>query len=186
MNSIRYAIGDRLKGLGLPVGFWSGGRTKYNRLTQGYPKDHWLDAACVGGSGANVKIPAGLKPLQVKATGRQARQMCRVNKYGFPRTKPKQSRFVRGFQTGDRVKAVVPTGKKAGTHVGRVAVRAKGSFRVGPVDGLNWKYPEILYPSAAGRRVRIQLEKRGLSPKLRATRYPSPTLQGWVSRGGLL
>jgi hypothetical protein len=63
--------------------------------------------------------------------------MCRVDKYGFPRTKAKQFKRVHGFQTGDIVKAIVPAGKYAGTHVGRVAIRAKGSFRVGPVDGLN-------------------------------------------------
>ena len=66
--------------------------------------------------------------------------MCRVDKYGFPRTKAKQNRIVFGFQTGDIVRAIVPKGKKAGTHIGRVAVRAKGSFRVGNVDGINWKY----------------------------------------------
>jgi 5-methylcytosine-specific restriction endonuclease McrA len=56
MNATRYAIGDALKSLGLPTAFWSGGRTKYNRIKQGYAKDHWIDAACVGESGANVRI----------------------------------------------------------------------------------------------------------------------------------
>jgi len=46
INAIRYAIGDVLKKFGLPVSFWSGGRTKYNRTKQGYAKDHWIDAAC--------------------------------------------------------------------------------------------------------------------------------------------
>ena len=69
--------------------FWSGGRTKHNRITRGYDKDHWIDAACVGKTGANVHIPKTLIPLQIRATGRQSRQMCRVDRYGFPRTKPK-------------------------------------------------------------------------------------------------
>ncbi|MEO8837588.1 MAG: HNH endonuclease, partial [Herbaspirillum sp.] len=43
---------------------------------------------------------------------------------------------VKGFQTGDRVKAVVPAGKKAGIHVGRVAVRATGSFNIQTQDGV--------------------------------------------------
>jgi hypothetical protein len=39
--------------------------------------------------------------------------------------------MIGGFQTGDMVRAEVPKGKHAGIHVGRVAVRASGSFRVG-------------------------------------------------------
>jgi hypothetical protein len=64
------------------------------------------------------------------ATGRGSRQMCRVDKYGFPRTKAKQFKRVHGFQSGDMVKAVVPTGKKAGVYIGRVAVRTSGSFNL--------------------------------------------------------
>jgi 3-dehydroquinate synthase class II len=53
-----------------------------------------------------------------------------MDKYGFVRTSPKESKFVKGFQTGDIVKATVMSGKKAGTYVGRVAVRTTGSFNV--------------------------------------------------------
>jgi hypothetical protein len=38
----------------------------------------------------------------------------------------------------------VPNGKQAGIHVGRVAVRASGSLRVGNADGLNAKYRKPL------------------------------------------
>ena len=144
VNATRYALGQALKSLGLPVGFWSGGRTKYNRVRQGYGKDHWLDAVCVGETGAAVCIPPTLKPLQIRAVGRGSRQMCRVNKYGFPRTSAKACKRVHGFQTGDMVKAVVPAGKKVGVHLGRVAVRSSGSFRVGQVDGVNWKYCSLV------------------------------------------
>jgi len=144
INAIRYAIGNKLKLFGLPVSFWSGGRTKYNRVAQGYTKDHWIDAACVGETGQSVHISEKLRPLTIKATGRGSRQMCRVDRYGFPRTKPKQFKRVHGFQTGDIVKAIVPSGKKAGTHLGRVAIRIKGSFRVGKVDGISWKYCQLL------------------------------------------
>jgi len=144
VNTIRYAIGDALKTAGLPVRFWSGGRTKKNRISQGYEKDHWLDAVCVGETGAEVYVPADLQPLHIKATGRQSRQMCRVDRYGFPRTNPKSHRFAKGFQTGDLIRAVVPAGKKAGTHVGRIAVRASGSFRIGVADGINWKYCSLV------------------------------------------
>ena len=34
---------------------------------------------------------------------------------------------MQGFKTGDMVKAVVPSGKPKGTHVGKVAVKARGS-----------------------------------------------------------
>lgn len=53
-----------------------------------------------------------------------------------------------GFQTGDRVKATVPTGKKAGTYVGRVAVRKSGSFNIqtlaGAVQGIRHKHCHLL------------------------------------------
>lgn len=144
MNSIRWRIGDVLKSFGLPITFWSGGRTKFNRIKQGYTKDHWIDAVCVGETGEQVYIPCDLKPLHIKAMGRGSRQMCRVDKYGFPRTKSKKFKRVKGFQTGDIVKAIVPDGRKRGTYVGRVAIRASGSFRVGLVDSINWKYCRLL------------------------------------------
>ena len=37
---------------------------------------------------------------------------------------------VKGFQTGDLIQAQVPTGKKAGTYQGQVAIRATGSFNI--------------------------------------------------------
>jgi hypothetical protein len=37
--------------------------------------------------------------LCIQATGRQSRQMYRVDKFGFPRTKAKQNRVNYGFQT---------------------------------------------------------------------------------------
>jgi 5-methylcytosine-specific restriction endonuclease McrA len=76
VNATRYAIGTALQSLGLPTTFWSGGRTKMNRVTQGYEKDHWLDAACVGEHGAQVCIRA-VSPLKMKATGRGSRQVVR-------------------------------------------------------------------------------------------------------------
>lgn len=151
VNATRYALGRALQSTGLSVSFWSGGRTKYNRVRQGYPKDHWVDAACVGETGAAISIPVGLKPLTIKATGRGNRQRTLVDKYGFPRRdkngnlviKMRQKR-VHGFQTGDIVKAVVPAGKYKGTHIGRIAVRLEGGFRVGSVDGINWKYCSLV------------------------------------------
>ncbi|MCD4686750.1 MAG: HNH endonuclease, partial [Anaerolineae bacterium] len=49
-----------------------------------------------------------------------------------------------GFKTGDVVRAIVPSGKQIGTHVGRVAVRANGYFRVGSVDGISWRHCRMI------------------------------------------
>jgi hypothetical protein len=56
-----------------------------------------------------------------------------------------RSKSVRGFKTGDMVRAEVPNGKQAGIHVGRVAVRGSGSFRVGNADGINARYCKLLH-----------------------------------------
>lgn len=147
LNSIRFAIGERLKKFDLPVFFGSGCRTKFNRMKQNYQKDHWIDAACVGESGSQVSIPKTIKPLTIKATGRGTRQMCRVNKHGFPRTSAKSCKVFKGFSTGDMVKAVVPKGKYTGTHIGRVSIRSTGSFDIKVSDNtitVNYKYCTLL------------------------------------------
>lgn len=148
VNATRYAIGNNLKAFELPISFWSGGRTKYNRTQQGYSKDHWIDAVCVGQTGRHVYIPKSFRPLEVKAEGRSNRQMCRMDRYGFPRTSSKSKKRVKGFQTGDIIKAVVPSGKKEGVYVGRVAIRSSGSFNVKcdkkTIQGIGFKYCSIL------------------------------------------
>ena len=144
VNSVRWATFNMFKATGLPVEVGTGGRTKFNRCSQNYPKAHWIDAACVGASGVMVKLCPDLQPLVIKATGRGTRQMCRMDKYGFPRTLAKAAKRVHGFQTGDLVKAVVPDGKKKGMHVGRVAVRTKGTFRVGSIDGIAYRHCQLI------------------------------------------
>jgi len=131
VNSTRLALYERLKATGLPVEIGSGGLTKWNRSTRGLPKEHWVDAACCGAS-----TPARLQlkqvyPWLITASGRQCRQMRNVDKRGFPVGKPKGPSRVRGFRTGDLVKAVCPSHlKAAGTHVGRVLVRTREIFDV--------------------------------------------------------
>jgi 5-methylcytosine-specific restriction endonuclease McrA len=148
VNAARYAVGNALKELGLPVSFWSGGRTKHNRARQGQPKAHWIDAACVGEAGEVVYLPR-LRPLFAQAVGRGSRVFCRPDRHGFPRQKPKQrSRTVQGFRTGDFVRAVVIRGKKAGKYTGKVAVRRSGSFNIKTEtraeEGISWKYCSLL------------------------------------------
>ena len=134
VNSTRWALHQRLKTTGLPVTTGSGGLTKYNRARLGIPKSHVLDATCVG----SVSTVTGWqKPtLAIKATGRGSYQRTRLDAFGFPRGYLTRSKSSFGFQTGDMVKAVVTTGKKAGTYLGRVAIRASGSFNIQTATGL--------------------------------------------------
>ncbi len=153
VNATRYAIGREIKGYGLPTSFWSGGRTKMNRIAQGYAKEHWTDAVCVGETGASVHIPNVLKLLHIKALGRGKRQVVQTDKYGFPRGKAclraphrQAGRIKRvfGFQTGDVVKLVQPHGKYAGTHFGRlVGIRKTGILDIKTITGkisTSWKH----------------------------------------------
>lgn len=130
VNATRYAIGNKLKNLGLPVRFWSGGRTKMNRIQQGYGKDHFIDAACVGDTGSRVFIPEALTPLTITAKGRGNRQMCLMDKFGFPRTRPKGVKQVDGFTTGDSVRLNQPRGKYRGSWTGSISIRASRVFDI--------------------------------------------------------
>ena len=130
VNTTRWALYERLQQTGLPVETGTGGRTKWNRTQRKLPKTHWLDAACVGASTPKHLITKGIVPLLITATGRQRRQMCLSDAFGFPRTKGKGPSTVRGFRTGDIAKAIVPTGTKRGTSVGRIAVRKTGAFTI--------------------------------------------------------
>jgi 5-methylcytosine-specific restriction endonuclease McrA len=136
VNASRWALYRRLQATGLPVEAGTAGRTKWNRTRRQLPKAHWLDAACIGASTPDQLHCAGVAVLQMTATGRESRQMCRMDRYGFPRTGAKGSRKVHGFQTGDMVRAVVPRGARTGIHVGRVAVRARGSFNIRTATGV--------------------------------------------------
>lgn len=146
VNSTRWALFSRLKKTGLPVLTGSGGMTKFNRTRLQLPKTHWLDAACVGQLESLSVLTS--KPLLIKATGHGTRQMCRTEKFGFPSRYVPRNKFVKGFQTGDIVKAVVTNGKKIGEYVGRVAVRTTGSFNISAselVQGISHKYCKIVH-----------------------------------------
>jgi len=146
VNSTRWALFQALKATGLPVETASGGRTKWNRTRLGVPKTHALDAACVG----DVDPLTGwaVPSLAIKCTGRGAYQRTRLDAYGFPRGYLTRKKRIRGFQTGDMVRATVPDGKKAGIHTGRVAVRATGNFNIqtpaAVVQGINAKHCTII------------------------------------------
>lgn len=128
VNATRWALFRALQGTGLEVATSTGGRTKFNRCRLGLPKTHALDAACTGVVDALVDWQR--PTLAIKTTGRGSYQRTLLTKYGFPRGYCMRSKRVQGFATGDLVKACVPTGKHKGVHIGRVAVRARGSFNV--------------------------------------------------------
>ena len=124
--------------------------TKYNRDQLGLSKQHYYDALSVG------EIPTKFnfltdKILQISAKGRGSRQMCRMDSYGFPRTSAKTSKSVKGFQTGDIVKAIVPKGSKQGEYLGKVAVRSSGYFdiqiKTQVIQGIGYKYCNIVQRS---------------------------------------
>ncbi len=150
VNSTRWALHERLKALGLPLETGSGGLTKWNRQSRELPKGHWIDAACCGPSTPPVLRLQTVRPWLIEAKGRQSRQMVNVDHLGFPRGKPKGPSWVRGFRTGDLVKAVVPSHLSAkGVHSGRVLVRTRGIFdlqtRHGRVKDIPARYCRSLH-----------------------------------------
>jgi 5-methylcytosine-specific restriction endonuclease McrA len=95
VNSTRYAIVRALETLGMPIGTWSGGRTRWNRARFGVEKSHSRDALCIGDI---VGVDAGaLKTLTIVAKGRG--QYCRTlfTKKGFPRAYLMRQKMVHGF-----------------------------------------------------------------------------------------
>jgi hypothetical protein len=143
VNASRYALVEALRALGLPLGTWSGGRTRWNRARFGICKTHALDALCVGDlAGANA---GKLKTIAITAMGRG--RYCRTlyTRHGFPRGYLMRRKQVDGIQTGDLVLALVPPPYKAqGTHKGRVAVRKSKFFSINGVDSIPARYCRVL------------------------------------------
>lgn len=174
VNTTRWTLFHALQSTGLPVTTGSGGLTKFNRVRLGIPKTHALDAACVGSIDAlsNWEKPT----LAMKATGRGSYQRTLLCAFGFPRGYLTRQKRIHGFQTGDRIKAEVTKGKKIGCYVGRVAVRASGSFNIqtaqGVIQGISYRHCQVIQ-----RADGYGYSQRGTSEKaaeLRSARYPSP------------
>ncbi|MDJ0687533.1 MAG: RNA-guided endonuclease IscB [Xenococcaceae cyanobacterium MO_188.B32] len=150
VNSTRTQLFNSLKRMGLPVTTGTGGQTKFNRTQQGLAKAHWLDAACVGDT-PKLEIITN-QPLLIKCSGHGKRQVIHVDKFGFPKLNKKGElvrklalvKTVKGFETGDIVRAVVTKGKKVGSYLGKVAIRSSGSFNIKTVtetvQGISYKY----------------------------------------------
>lgn len=146
VNATRNKLVKVLSNL-LPTETATGAKTKYNRTRLNFEKHHWIDAACVGDVN-NIKLLTS-QPLKIKCNGHGTRQMCRTDKYGFHVRYVPRFKFVKGFQTGDIVKAVVTTGKKVGKYIGRIATRSTGSFNISTreklVQGISYKYCKIIH-----------------------------------------
>lgn len=147
VNSTRWKLYKELKSTGCEIHTGSGGLTKYNRCRFNFPKNHWIDAACVGKT-EQLTLET-FQPILIKSTGHGSRQMCGTNKYGFPIRHRSRQQIHKGFKTGDIVKATVTKGKKIGVYVGRVLCRVSGSFdmttKSGRVSGINHKYCKHLH-----------------------------------------
>jgi len=184
MNATRFALVEALRQVGLPIGTWSGGRTRLNRARFGIEKDHCLDALCVGEL-VGVELPA-FCILPIRAQGRGSHQRTNVDASGFPRGYRTRHKRIRGFSTGDLVQAVVPAPlKTAGVHVGRVAVRKSGSFRVGKVDGINAKYLSLIQRADGYDYATVQESRAGPLPALlpQGTPASSPRINSGTSAG---
>lgn len=134
VNTVRRELYRRLCLLGFPVEVGTGGRTKFNRTRLGLPKGHCFDACCVGESTPEDLRAGFRRVLVVKARGHGRRRRANVDRFGFPVGYAPRRKSYMGFRTGDLVKAVVPRGKYAGVHVGRIAVRFRPSFKLNGFD----------------------------------------------------
>jgi hypothetical protein len=146
VNTTRWVLIEELRATKLAMELSSGGRTKWNRSRWRVPKTHALDAACVGELDA---LQDWQQPvLRIACTGRGAYQRSRLDAFGFPRGILMRRKQVHGYQSGDMVRAVVLKGVHVGNWIGRVAIRASGSFNLqtaaGVRQGISWRYCRLL------------------------------------------
>lgn len=174
MNATRWFLFNRLKNINLPVECGTGARTKKQRIEHNFSKTHYYDACCVGASTPKI-IQCKQNYFSVWAVnGRGTRQMCQTDKYGFPKAHRKRKKSHFGFQTGDLVVVSIPKGKYIGRYVGRVSVRANGSFDIKNVtgkylcQGVSYRYTVVLQRASgwyySKARVVGELSQRILEP----------------------
>lgn len=190
VNASRFQLVEALRGFGLPLATWSGGRTRWNRARFGLSKTHALDALAVGEL-AGVRV-GKLTTLRISATGRG--QHCRTlwTKHGFPRGYLMRQKMVAGFASGDRVSADVPAPYAAqGSHVGRVTVRKNAFFAIqtaqGKVDSVPARFCRLVQ-RADGYDFLLAPAIQG--SEQRSTPAPAPKKEGLLppldqSRGSL-
>ena len=126
--------------------------------------------------------------LAIRAMGRGAYARTRVDRSGFPVGYLMAEKSVRGFRTGDIVRATVPSGKRRGVHVGRVAVRRTGSFNVqtaqGTVQGISHRHCRVVQ-RADGYGYVLETSRKEETATMHGTREPAflPALKDGVSCG---
>jgi hypothetical protein len=81
---------------------------------------------------------------------------------------------VRGFKSGDEVRADAPEGARKGGHIGRVAARESGWFNIGKAQHLNWKSCQFIqradgYGFAVPASPVAVFDRTALHPRLPAT-----------------
>lgn len=150
VNSTRWKVYDVLCNSGLEVECGTGALTKMNRVKLRLPKEHYLDACCVGQSTPDKLYFKTKDVLYIKAKGRGGHCRTNLDKYGFPRGYLARQKYFFGFQTGDMVKAEIPKGKYKDIWYGEVACRKSGSFDIKDkegqriVQGVNHKYFSVV------------------------------------------
>jgi hypothetical protein len=138
MNSAKSRLLREMQNLGLPILPSFGYQTKENRIKQKYPKEHWVDAACIGEDGSNVRIKTSFEYFAVKCFGHGSRRMQNMDCFGFPVGKPKRMKLPScfGFQTGDYVRVVFVRGRRKGRYTGRISCRESGYFDLATQSGV--------------------------------------------------
>lgn len=144
VTATRWKVYNVLQKTGLHVECGTGGRTKYNRVKLGLPKEHYYDACCVGVSTPDNLFMKTDDVLIIKAKGRGKHCRTLVNASGFPRGHMVRQKQFFGFTSGDFCKANVLSEKKIVVYKGRVACRKTGKFVIcteqGRIDGINHKW----------------------------------------------
>jgi 5-methylcytosine-specific restriction endonuclease McrA len=137
VNATRFAVVRVAQELCKDVKCWTGGRTKSNRVSQGLEKSHSIDAACIGESGAKIKVLV-TQPLMVESKGHGTRQAVRCNASGFPSLgkdgRPIKPKAVYSHcQSGDIVKFCLNKDRKnarSGVYTARVKTPTPKGFEV--------------------------------------------------------
>ncbi len=130
INATRWKIYETLLSTDLPVECGTGARTKLNRTMLNLPKTHYYDACSIGASTPNKLYFRTKNVLYIKAKGRGTRCRTNLDKFGFPRGYLSRQKLFFGFQTGDMIKAKMPSGKYKGMWHGEVACRKTGYFDI--------------------------------------------------------
>ena len=126
VNSTRRALFNALKETGLPVSVGSGALTKFNRHLYGVPKEHWLDALCVGET-RGVVFDERMQVLEIHCAGRGQYKRTRTDRYGFPIAYFMRTKRPHGVGTGDIVRMSVRGGKHPGLWTGRATAKNSGT-----------------------------------------------------------